>query len=280
MSIPVRNSKEIQRRGRQVKRAAGLWLISALFFVLESGIRYPDVFISSGILCTIALAILLTGFLLILPPSKASLTLVLIAGVLIFVLLDAKNIHVFPWIAGNSPLLPLCLFTFAGAIWGKLRQEFRYSIPWIATILFVLSVGITWHYGHESLFNYGLGRMDVTRILPPPLTGGVAKTVGYYNLKPLLSLVCLGFHLGLLHLFSLLFSSMKEFLARLIFAMGRHSLEIYVLHLTMLALLVVIFGFHPLKTNGMGCLTLVTVILICWTWAFLREKQNFVRPIG
>ncbi len=262
---------------RQLRRAVELWLISALFFALEEGVRLPDVFLASGILCTIAYAILFLGALLLLPRPAWILAFTLFVGSSIFVWLDQTGIRAFPWIVGNSPLFPLCLFTLAGALWGLTLRRFPRAIFWLAfPALFGATYAIA-HYGWEPLFSMPLGRSDATRTFAPAILGGPEKTVGYYNLRPLFSLICLGIHIGILGVASLALSGLKEGLAKFLFALGRHSLGAYILHLSLLALLVVSYGFRPLKTSGQGITVLTIVALICWIWSYLMETRFLKR---
>ncbi len=181
----------------------------------------------------------------------------------------------FPWISGNSPLLPLTLFAIAGALWGLWMRRFSRVTNWIWPLMLIAVLGILCHYGIHALFTYPLGRSDATRLLAAPMTGGTAKLMGYYNLRPLLSLFCLCVHLGLLGFACIVLSWMKEKWAGRLFILGRHSLEIYILHLSLLAILVESFGLRPLKTAWQGNIVILAVILICLLWCFLREKRKY-----
>ena len=258
---------------RQVKRASGLWLISALFFALEEGIRLPDVFLASGILCTIAYAIASLGALLLLPRSIGFLALVLFAGAFSFFSLDKAGTQPFLLLSGNSPLFPLLLFATAGTLWGLAMQRSHRLVIWIALPALLVAIAMIRHYGWETLFTYPVGRSDATRILAKPITGGLEKSVAYYNLRPLLALLCLCVHLTCLGALQIL-SGMKDSVSRRLFVLGRHALEVYVLHLFLLAMLVVSFGLHPLKTAWQGNAVLFGVVLVCLVWVNWRETHK------
>lgn len=263
---------------RQARRAMGLWLISALFFALEDGIRLPDVFIASGILCTIAYSILSLGAVLLLSRKAWVLSLLSGFGLLVFILLDRSGANTFPFISGNSPFFPLWLFAVAGTWWGFAMRRFSRIIPWIGLSALAVAVWAISRYGWEPLFTHPMGRSDATRVLAAPfIGGGTVKRVAYYNLRPLLSLLCLSLHIGVLWLASAVLSRVKEARTRGFLILGRHSLEVYVLHLFLLALLVVSFGLRPLKTAWQGNLVLIGVVAICFGWAFLREKLDMER---
>ncbi len=261
---------------RQAKRALGLWLISALFFALEEGIRLPDVFIASGILCTIAYAIVSIGALLLLRRAVWGLSFTFLAGTVLFLILDQKGMRTFYLVSGNSPFFPLWLFAAAGALWGLAAQRLGRRIVWIGIATAIIAIALVHRYGVESLFAYPVGRSDAARILAAPLTGGSEKSVAYYNLRPLLSLFCLCVHLSAAGFATLILSGLKDIWASRIFSLGRKALEVYVLHLFLLAMLVVNFGLHPLKTAWQGDLVLAGVVLICLIWSILRQKWHFM----
>jgi predicted acyltransferase len=264
---------------RQARRALVLWLIMALFSGLEYGIRLPDVFLASGILCTIAYAILFIGGVLLLPGAAWILSGVLGLGVILFVDLDQTGSHTFPLISGDSPLLPLTLFALAGALWGLWMHRSQRTTNAVGVLALAVAGWMLHRYGLNALFTYPLGRSDATRLLAAPLTGGAAKVVGYYNLRPLLSLFCFCVHIGLLGIACLTLSRVKEVWAARLFTLGRHSLEIYVLHLTLLALLVVRFGLHPLTAAWQGNAVILTVIFLCLVWCFWRDRWKSLRTI-
>ncbi len=263
---------------RQTRRAAGLWLISAVFFALEDGLRFPDMLMASGILCTITYAILTVGALLLLPKPVWMLGLALGAGISAFVRIDLAGAHPFWLVSGNSPLFPLLLFAAAGALWGLCSRRFPRAVFWIAPPALLLGAWLVFRHGWEPLFTKPLGRSDATRVLAPPILGGTEKSVPYYNLRPLLSLTCLCFHLSALGLVR--FIHIGENWAHRGFALGRRALEAYVLHLFILAMLVVTLGMRPLRAAWQGNAVLAGVAAICWGWAWRRERgwPRFRRP--
>lgn len=273
---------------RQARRAVALWAISTVFFILEHGVRFPDLVTASGILANIAYAILITGSLLIIPKRKLALGIVLIAGCIAYVALDVTGTRIFAVNTANSPFLPLWLFTFAGALWGS---HFRVpasggtspatSHSRLLKTGNVLGVGaalvaawIVYRYGLEELFTKPFGRSDAGRTLPAPVTGGEILYLGFYNLRPALALFCLCTQIALLSLSEML-RTMREAVAGRLFVLGRHALGAYILHLALLACLVVIGGPRPLQAPWQGNLSLAVVVVICIIWAFWREKAVF-----
>ncbi len=345
--------------GRQLKRAGGLWLISALFFALEMGVRLPDMVLAGGILANIAYAIALTGALLALPaagftesprtrtrttapgPARARRGLALVAALAaasaLFVWLDLGGARVHPVNIGNSPFLPLWLFAFSGALWGTLTFRTTGDVPGgpsttsvppearpatsrstlsrvrlvvaglaAGALALTMIVSIA-RYGFEVLFTNPVGRSDAGRLVPAPVHGGSPLDVSYYNLKPLLALTCLGFHVTALVVFGALQDGLRRvlpgpgspegrhpgrFVTRLTtrcaallrgtgrnaLALGRHALAAYILHLALLAALIVITGTrHPLRSGWQGSVTLLGVILICQAYTILRERNKNLR---
>jgi hypothetical protein len=255
---------------RQAKRALLLWGISAVFFSAEQGVCFPDVLLDSGILCTIAYAIVWVGILLLVPKPAWALGSALGIGVVAFCLIDRAGARPFLWVSGNSPLFPLLLFAMAGALWGLALRRFPRALPWLGLPALVLATWMIHRYGWETLFTRPFGRSDATRVLSPPLTGGTAVSVPYYNLRPVLALMCLSLHLAALGLTKVL--RIGEIWASRLFALGRHALQAYMLHLFLLALIVVRFGLHPLHSAAMGNAVLIGVAAICWGWSLLRER--------
>jgi len=258
---------------RQVKRALVLWLISSLFFALEENIRLPDVFIASGILCTIAYAIVLLGALLLLPKPIGMIGFIFCISVFLFLKIDFADAHPFLLISGNSPLFPLLLFAAAGTLWGLVTKRLPHFAIWIGLPSSIIAIWLIRHYGWENLFTYPLGRSDATRVLTKPLFGGIEKSVPYYNLRPLLALFCLCVHLSCLGVLQIL-NHLKDSWSRQLFLLGRNALEVYILHLFLLAMLVVSFGLHPLKAVGQGDAVMIGIILICVAWSNWRENHR------
>ena len=265
----------------QARRAGILWIIATVFYVLELGPRFPDFLTASGVLATIAYAILGVGALLLLSKKRAisiaALTAALVAGLAVFIGLDLTGQRVFAFNTGNAPFLPLWLFALAGALWSLLQRRFARPVFWIGLAMAALSVFLISHFGLDPLFTKPFGRSDAGRLLAAPwFIPGEERQVGYYNLRPLLALTCLGFHLGALSLLGLLNKTRKKIAASLshLFILGRHSLEVYILHLSLLAILVVSFGIRPLKTDTQGNWVLVGVFIVSWGWCVVREKSK------
>jgi uncharacterized membrane protein len=262
---------------RQARRAAALWAISTVFYLLELGPRFPDFVVASGVLATIAYAILGVGALLLLPRREWVLGGALLAGVAVFLALDLRGLRVFAINTGNAAFLPLWLFTIAGALWSLARRRFPRPVFWLGLAGAGVVAFLIARFGLDPLFTKPFGRSDAGRFLAPPLfLQGEARRVGYYNLRPVLALCCLGAHLAALSLLGLLDNVRGKVAARLssFFILGRHSLEVYILHLSLLAVLVVSLGIRPLKTDLQGNLTFLAIVTASWIWCVAREKRS------
>ena len=262
---------------RQARRAGILWIIATVFYVLELGPRFPDFLTASGVLATIAYAILGVGALLLLPKKEWVITAALVAGLAVFIGLDLTGQRVFAFNTGNAPFLPLWLFALAGALWSLLSRRSPRPVFWFGLATAALSIFLISHFGLDPLFTKPFGRSDAGRLLAAPLfIPGEERQVGYYNLRPLLALTCLGFHLGALSLLGLLDKARKNIAASLshLFILGRHSLEVYILHLSLLAILVVVYGMRPLKTAAQGNWVLIAIFVVSWGWCIAREASK------
>jgi uncharacterized membrane protein len=273
-----------RRRGRaawfrkQALRAAGLWAISCLFYALEDGFRLPDVLTMSGILATIAYATLL-GMLLVASPrpptllaSVAALALGLHYG------LDRNGLRIFALNAGNSPWLPLFPLACLGAL-GALALErgrvARYGLLAAAAagMAFLLA-----RHGFAPIFSEPLGRYTTVRVQQWMEHGHMSRReIPYYNLRPILvaMIACLTV---LLYAALSLARPWLERGQRVFLAMGRRSLGVYILHLSVLAAFVVNGGKRPLQKAWMGDAVILGVIALCWAYALGRDAFAARKP--
>ncbi len=265
---------------RQVRRAGILWAIGCVFYLLELGPRFPDFLTASGVLATIAYAIIGVGALLLIPYKEWAIGVALCVGLAVFIGLDLAGQRVFAVNTGNAPFLPLWLFALAGALWALLRRRVPRAVFWAGLVGAGLAAYLIFYFGLDALFTKPFGRSDAGRMLAPPwFIAGEERRVGYYNLRPLLALCCLGLHLGALSLLGLVDRVGRSTATRLfpLFVLGRHSLEAYVGHLTLLALLVVVYGMRPLKTAAQGNAVLAGLIVTVTALLLWRERIKFVR---
>jgi uncharacterized membrane protein len=258
---------------KQAVRAAALWAVSCVFYVLEDGFHLPDAVTMSGILATIAYSALL-GMPMVAAARPVPLLLAASAALLgLHAWLDARGLKIFALNAGNSPLLPLLPFATLGAL-GALSLEYggRRTRAALAAAALLTLAFLLYRHSFAEIFSKPLGRFETSRILEA-VQGGkrVEKRVPYYNLRPLLvpmitALVVLAYAMLALA---------RPWLdkgARWLLPMGRRSLDVYILHLCLLAMLVVRGGKRPLETSWQGDAVLIGVIVACYAWTRARER--------
>lgn len=258
---------------KQALRALMLWVISCVFYTVEEGFHLPDALLLSGILATISYTIIL-GMILV--SVRFSIPILFFACSLLFgyhLYLDHSNTLLFMITLGNSPLMPLFLFACLGALLAKIILLNNRYFNWIVIVAACLVLAWIFHrHPFEAVFTKPLGRYEMTRTL---ISGNhdikIEKKIPYYNLRPILvptiaSIIILLY--AVLTLIKYLLSKCSKY----IFVIGKRSLEVYILHLSLLALLVLHGGMRPLHQAWQGDLTLVLVIGTCYLWSITREK--------
>jgi uncharacterized membrane protein len=257
---------------KQGLRALALWVISCIFYTLEEGFHWPDAVFASGILATIAYSIL-ACMLLVSLRRPVPLLLILSAGLAgLHSYLDYTQAQWFLMNAGNSPLLPMLLFAYLGALGTlALKSPYRWLRGTLVACAVMVLAFIMYRHAFPEVFSKPLGRYETARVVVTG-TGAarVERSIPYYNLRPILVPVIT----SLTILFYAILAAMAPLLnrtARYIFPLGRHSLDVYILHLALLALLVLKGGLRPLHTSMSGNLVLLGVVGICYVWAFGRD---------
>ncbi|MDB5047459.1 MAG: hypothetical protein JWO30_530 [Fibrobacteres bacterium] len=258
---------------KQMVRAAMLWILSCVFYSLEEGFHLPDAVTMSGILATIAYTIL-AGMLLVSASRPIPILLAVCAALLgLEAWLDARGLKVFVLNGGNSPLLPLFLFACLGAL-GALALESgnrpaRAGLVTVALLTLAILLG---RHPFADIFSKPLGRYETARIVARMNDNvRVEKSIPYYNLRPILvpmiaSLVVLAYAI------LALLRRPLERTARWLLPMGRHSLDVYILHLSLLAMLVLKGGMRPLGKAWQGDAAIGALIVICYAWTVGRER--------
>ncbi|MDB5106586.1 MAG: hypothetical protein JWP91_4275 [Fibrobacteres bacterium] len=258
---------------KQAVRAAALWAVSCLFYTLEEGFHLPDAVTMSGILATIAYTGLLGMFLVSAPRPIPLLLAVAAALTGLHWWLDARGLKIFILNGGNSPMLPLFLFACLGAL-GAIYLERRGGAALAAmagAAVLALALILSRH-GFAEVFSKPLGRYETVRVLSwAKGEAHLEKTVPYYNLRPILvpmiaSLVVLAYAaLALARPF-------LDRTARWLLPMGRRSLDVYILHLSLLAILVLRGGKRPLARSWQGDAAVLIVIALCYLWVLGRDR--------
>lgn len=256
---------------RQLARALALWAVSAVFYVSSEGFLLPDALVLSGILATIAYTILITGLLLASPRPAIALSLAATAALALYAWLDLGERRVFVINAGNSPLLPLGL----GALCGALAALGAHRRPRLAKPLLlgaaVIAMGLLLaRHPFGELFSKPVGRYETARTFLEEGTAEVRRTVPYYNLRIILFPAILSLAVLLYAALSLARRPLDR-AARPLLRLGRRSLDVYILHLALLAVFVVAGGKRPLKETWQGDAVFLGVVAACYLWAWLRD---------
>jgi hypothetical protein len=269
---------------KQALRALALWAVSCLFYSLEDGFRLPDAVTMSGILATIAYAILVCS-LLVSRQGPIPLLALAFAGLMALdIWMDRNGHRVFILNAGNSPLLPLLTFACLGALGAFALEAGRGGRALRATLVAcaLLALGLVlWRHSFQEVFSKPIGRYETARSFAIG-TGDVSrvKRIPYYNLRPILVPVIASLAV-LLYAALALLRPWLERSARFLFPMGRRSLDVYVLHLFLLALLVLRGGKRPLSETWQGDAVVLAVTGLCYAWALGRDRFPFrLRPSG
>lgn len=283
---------------KQAGRAFWLWLIAVGFALAENGFIRPDTLLAGGILATIAAALLLFASLLA-PPFPFGVTLLLtslptLAGLFAYIHLDRLGVRAFPWNAGNSPYFPLLLFCGLGLLYGGIGRLLGHLAATRLLLgrglLFVLGLSLFLlclfrAEGLKPLFSKPLGRSDASRYLDresrraETLPQAVVqpgekpqKRIAYYGIRPLLAVAIMGLAAASHALLSLLSPFLQR--AAPLFALGRHSLPVYLFHLMVLALVVVAAGRKPFGAAWQGDAMVLFLVIMSHFLALGLERRR------
>ncbi len=257
---------------RQALRAAGLWAISALFYALEEGVRWPDVATMSGILATIAYVTLLGMVLVASPRPALALSMAAAVAMGAHVWLDKSGHMVFGLNAGNSPLLPLFPLACLGGLGALILEAGRPMRIGVAIAAAAVFAAVTWRFGFAPVFSNPLGRYETARVLEWMDHGRMLrKEIPYYNLRPLLVPMIAAMAVLIYTVFSLARPALERG-QRIFLAMGRRSLDVYILHLAILAAFVEAGnGRRPLQKTWQGDAVVLGAIAASWLWVLGRD---------
>jgi uncharacterized membrane protein len=258
---------------QQTLRALPLWALSCVFYTLEDGPHFPDVVTMSGILATIAYTILAGMLLVSLRRPLPALIAVVAALSGLHFWLDRQGLQVFALNAGNSPLLPLFLFACLGALGAYALELGGRKTRALLAAAAALTLALLLHrHGFTAIFSKPLGRYETIRTLVSHSAGRMSeRNIPYYNLRPILVPMIASLTILLYGLLALIRPWLDR-VARLALPLGRRSLDVYILHLSLLAILVETGGKRPLKAAWQGDAVILAVIAICYAWVAARDR--------
>jgi hypothetical protein len=262
---------------RQIRRALELYGIGFLFFFLQYGWQWPWLFIGHGILLAIASAIL---FLVPLVrrdpglPAALALTLGLTGA---FYGCDLLSWQIPFLITGHGSFLPHVVLAAFGVFAAYLLLD---AGPRVRGLV-VSFLHLPW----RELFWYPFGRVKFIVLLHGSGNGleqvwslltedeQALRRHRFYHyrafLAPLLMSLCAG-----IYLFFRLWGTWADRL-RPLWIVGRHSLDVYILHLVLVAGVTVVSGRpRPFRDGLSVTLCFLLITLVCYGYAYWKERRR------
>ena len=274
--------------GKQLRRAAELYAIGFVFFVVQYGMQWPWMFIGHGILISISSAIVLS-LPLVRNIRFAYLTFIGLWTTLL--VLNILDIRIGFINAGNGPFMPHVILSVFGVIAGGilLKDNRRHQKWFIAVMTAFLLISLS-QLDFLQYFNYPedtsdpYGRRDYKATYKVFGSNGIEQIWGiiqgeqlkssvktYYNYTatsiPLLMSLCTGVYL--------FFRALGPLTKKLspVWAIGRHSLGVYMLHLILISLCTVVFGsLRPFENALEINSALAVIVSICYGYALYKER--------
>ena len=149
-------SKAYLKRKKRLISAALYFAVSNVFFIVEHGFQFPHFPMATGILSTIALLVIFTVIMGLLPERIRfflSFTLSVIFTI-VFVILRINKLKIFPLTYGYEPLFPTFLFGIIGFSFGLGKNQSVTKIFFLSFIGGVFGV-VTRLFGIQKLFVSG-----------------------------------------------------------------------------------------------------------------------------
>ena len=273
----------------QFRRAGELYAIGFVFFIVQYGIQWPWMFVGHGILLSISSAIVLC-VPLVRNVRFAYLTFFGLWTTLLT--LNILDIRIGFINAGNGPFMPHVILAVFGVIAGGVlmkgnRTHQKWFVGIMAGFLLIslLQLDFMQYFIYPEDTSAPYGRRDYKATYEVLGSNGLEQIWGmiqgeelrssvktYYNYTatsiPLLMSLCTG-----VYLFFRTLGTLTEKMAPL-WAIGRHSLGVYILHLILISLCTIVFGsLRPFESALEINMAFVVIVLICYGYAFFKEKN-------
>ncbi|WP_461422576.1 heparan-alpha-glucosaminide N-acetyltransferase domain-containing protein [Ketobacter sp.] len=262
------------------KRMFTLYAISVIFFIADQGFQIPDLFLSSGVLAIIAVGILSAGVILVTPHPWIGLLSLSVAVESAALYLEQQNLSIVGLNAGAGGMVPLVLFAYSGALSGMLWQSLSWKGLWLLlglslpVAIWALASDLPWvthpvsqihYYPGNRLSSVWYSLQDAFGLYHGPDRTG---SVRYWNHAAVfvcraLPLLVAGLMVAL-HFKASSRHPLLKMLNRPLDWMGRNALNLYILHLVLLAM-VEVSTLKP--AQGWQTLLLLAVILSMSAWA-------------
>jgi hypothetical protein len=255
---------------RTLKRLGVLYGIAVLLSLGDPGFQWPDTVVSPGILSIIAVAVAGSALALVSPaPARVLLGLTL-TGTVLTAWLEQTGRGIPGINAGAGGMFPLVTLAWVGSLCALVRQRFQTAgLNVLLGSSLVLAVGalaidhpwITHPATERTVYPGNEVRMAlaaITDMLGLYEGDKAVRAVGYWNHSAIFLARTLPLLLGGLMLAIHLWPHVRGRCSRALAWMGREALNLYILHLLILALCQVA-GWRP--TSGVWGLALVAGIV-------------------
>ena len=282
------HSRESVRQWRQRlgRRMATLYGISVLFALAEQGVQLPGILVSSGVLGIIAVGIFSAAIMLTnrRPWLWLATATILVTAATGF--LDSQRISLTGLNAGAGGMLPLVSLAWLGTLAGLVYQRWQANglglllgISLLVAVLALLDRSPWVTHPANSIWLYPGDRLQSVLYSLQDLAGlyqGAARqiTVYYWNHSWIFALRTLPLLILGLILSVTTLHYIKHPVLRFLEWMGKQALNLYILHLVLLALITVV-GLTP----ATGWQTLLLVAAILAISPFLLRRISFI-PLG
>lgn len=260
---------------RQTKRAVQLYLIAIVFYLGDQGLQWPDTLVSPGILEVIAVALMVAALCLNSRYPMQSLFGLSIAGTVLTAILEQTRSSIPGLNAGAGGMFPLITLAWLGALTGLIRARWpRQGLQVmfgasLLTGLFALSNAYPWiTQPTTTLEIYPGDRVQSVLYSMQDWIGMYAgekqlRMTVYWNHSSIFPWRALPLLIALLWGFLTLFKPSTHPVIRYFHWMGGQALNLYILHLLLLAPLEVL-GVKP--ASGWQTLLVVLGIIAMAPW--------------
>ena len=275
-----------------IKRVLILIIASSILFFIEFGIQVPDLFIASGILNTIGWMLIISAIILIFPNKKIILSLTITIFIIVTLLFEKYKIYFVPFNYGYEPMSPTIIYGFTGLLLGlflNIIKDNIYKKKIIILTLGIIGVAIFTFYsikhGLFNIFYSGAGRYTVERIFNNNLMpqnifnfNTSIKSFSYesvWNYKMECFFACLGVVFILFTLMYFLENFFQKYLLKNIFLPGKFAFFNYFYHLTVIAIMVVVFGYNKFSLiQFLLFLSLLFISSYILSYVLLKRKNH------
>lgn len=264
-------------------RMLTLYAISVLFFLADRGVQWPDLLVSSGVLGIIAVAVFSSGLCLVSPRPWLGLALFTLAGLVVTAVLELNRWSVTGLNAGAGGMLPLLVLGWLGSLTGLVYRRWPgnglYALLGIslATGLLALAAPYPWiSHPVTSLHFYPGDRLQSVLYSLQDILGlydgqSQVQVTRYWNHGWIFALRALPLLVLMLILLLGLIRKVNSPALGFLDWMGRQALNIYILHLILLAL-ITLGPWQPAS----GWQTLLMVLGIVALCPLLLRYLSFV----